>query len=260
VLQLGHLPNPQDDVGPLEQRWRQQQADLAQRAPFPDGTSPIEVTPPAIAPLAHAFENRPDIQTAFGDFVWTVSYVNLSTVLSFQKIVVLEGIDERVAGVRLDDPASLFAFCLPGPGTPVAMTATLDLDQRGVTFSSLNPNLRVGQIDLQGGGRIAFQVALGPSFLQIVEYRNRWFIRDGYHRAYALLRAGQTEVPCILIRARNFAETGAGAPVFFRYEVLYADRPPYVKDFLDDAVSVTAAQRATRKVVRFKAEEFNVEI
>lgn len=124
---------------------------------------------------------------------------------------------------------------------------------------SLNPNLRVSQIVLQGN-HIGFQVVLSPSFLQIVEYRDRWFIRDGYHRTYALLRAGREEVPCILVRARTFPETGANAPAFFSYEILYGERPPHVRDFLDDSVSVQASQRAMRRVVRLKAEEFNVEI
>src|SRR3989442_692484 len=241
AVQLGHLPQPQDNVGPLEQRWREQQNNLAQRAPFLGGASPLVNPPPAIAPLAHAFGNRPDIQAGFGGLDWDVSYVNLSTVLSFQKNVMLEGIDDRLAGVQLDDPASLFAFCLPGPGAPIAIAATLDLDKMGATFSSLNPNLRASQIGQQGD-RIGFQVVLGPSYFQIVEYRDRWFIRDGYHRAYALLRAGQEEVPGIHIPARNFTETGAEAPGFFTYEILYGDRPPHVRDFLDDTASVTAQQ------------------
>ena len=259
AFQLGHLPQPEDDIRPMEQRWEEHKANLASRAALTTRESPILPIPTAFEELARNFRNRPDVQTIFTGLDWTPAYANLTKVLSFQKIVVLEGIDERISAVSVNDPASLFAFCLPEPATPTPMSAALDQDQKGMTFSSLNPNLRVSQLALQGN-YVGFQVILSPSFLQVVEYRDRWFIRDGYHRTYALLRAGREEVPCILVRARNFQETGANAPGFFSYEILYGEGPPYVKDFLDNSVSVQASQRAMRKVVRLRAEEFNVEI
>jgi hypothetical protein len=105
-----------------------------------------------------------------------------------------------------------------------------------------------------------FLINHGVSLLQVVEYSGRWFIRDGYHRAYGLLRKGITRIPCIFIRAANFQQTGADQPAFIRYETLFGLRPPFLRDFLLNEVSATVQQRAVRKVVRVAAEEFVVEV
>ena len=100
----------------------------------------------------------------------------------------------------------------------------------------------------------------GAGFVQIAEYNDRWFVRDGYHRTYGLLCRGVYEIPCIFIRARTFQELGAAAPGFLPYEILFGERPPLLTDFLDDSVSVSTNQKAMRKVVRIAAEEFMVEL
>ncbi len=85
-------------------------------------------------------------------------------------------------------------------------------------------------------------------------------IRDGYHRLCGLIALGATVVPCIHIKARTFEETGAARPGFFGYEVLYSDRPPQLRDFLDDRQSLEVTTAAVRKVVRIRAEEFVVPV
>ncbi len=107
---------------------------------------------------------------------------------------------------------------------------------------------------------IGFTMNFGSPFVQIAEYNGRWFVRDGYHRCFGLLRRGVTRVPCVFVRPRSFPELGAAAPSFFPYEVLFGERPPFLRDFLDDSVAVTARQAAQRKVVRIRAEEFIVAI
>jgi hypothetical protein len=203
---------------------------------------------------------------------WSLSNVDLRGVLSFQKKVILEGVDQRVAAVRVDDLRSLFELCLPAPDQPRPMSASVDQDLKGVALSSLNPNLRAigyhaqdAQVSpapgqpAQRAKLVGFVISFGAPFLQVVEYRDRWFIRDGYHRAYALLRAGILQVPCVLVRARSFAETGAEAQAFFRHEILYGDRPPFLPDFLDNSVSTSATEPVTRKVIRLRADEFFTE-
>jgi len=113
-----------------------------------------------------------------------------------------------------------------------------DPDAKGITLSSLNPNLRVighvvqkTEVNQGAGGvmsatALGFLVKLGASFVQAVEYNGRWFVRDGYHRCYGLLANGITRIPCMLIHAVNFAQTGAEQPGFFSYEILFGDRPP----------------------------------
>jgi hypothetical protein len=204
---------------------------------------------------------------------WMLGMADLREVLSFQKLVVQEQAMERANSVNIEDPVSLFSFCLPETTSATMLTGSIDQDQKGLTFSSLNPNLRVGNflvtdVELSAAPGApsrkekfaGFAINFGARFVQIAEYNERWFVRDGYHRTYGLLCRGVYKIPCIFIRARTFQELGAAAPGFLPYEILFGERPPMLTDFLDDAVCVSANQKATRKVIRVTAEEFVVEV
>ncbi len=95
------------------------------------------------------------------------------------------------------------------------------------------------------------------SYLQIVQYRGRSFVRDGYHRAAGLLRRGVFVAPCIFINAQSFDQVGT-PPGSFTYETLFGDRPPTLSDFWDDKVARSIQQVSVRKVVRVRGEEFVV--
>jgi len=204
---------------------------------------------------------------------WTLGMADLREVLGFQKMIVQEQAVERANAVDLENPQSLFSFCLPEANSLTTLTGSIDQDQKGITFSSLNPNLRVGnflaadvEIAAVPGAPcrkdkvIGFNINFGGRFVQIAEYNGRWFVRDGYHRAYGLLCRGVYNIPCIFVRARSFQELGAATPGFLPYETLFGERPPLLIDFLDDAVSASTNQKAIRKVVRITAEEFVVEV
>jgi hypothetical protein len=142
---------------------------------------------------------------------------------------------------------------------------------RSLTVTSLNPNLRVvrpvifepkhgepSSAGLDARKTLGFTVGADPSFVQIAEYKSRLFLRDGYHRCYALLSGGVTRIPCIFIKVQDLREIGAGNPGTFSPDVLSSDRPPFVRDFLNDQVAVTVDDDALIKVVRIVAEEFTV--
>ncbi len=95
----------------------------------------------------------------------------------------------------------------------------------------------------------------GSPFFEVAGFRGRWFLRDGYHRAYHLLQAGVDCVPAVVIYARSMEELGATAPWFFNEEQLFSDRPPQVTDFLDDTMILHYERTALRKVIRIRIEE-----
>jgi hypothetical protein len=49
-----------------------------------------------------------------------------------------------------------------------------------------------------------FFVSMGASYIQVARYQGRSFLRDGYHRAVGLLRAGVSQVPAVVIDAPTF--------------------------------------------------------
>jgi hypothetical protein len=211
---------------------------------------------------------RPEVRQTFAPHEWSVVAIDLSLpIVSYQTLIHSDDAVQRVSGIDIEDPDALFEACLP-QAEKVEIPGGFDPTQNAFTLSSLNPNLRIASFELveaptQEGltKRIAgFTFSLGSSHIQITEYRGRWMIRDGYHRLYGLMARGARIVPCVLIKARNFEETGAGRPGFFGFEILYSDRPPLLADFLNEDYSVDVTTPAVRKVIRVRAEEFVVPV
>jgi hypothetical protein len=100
---------------------------------------------------------------------------------------------------------------------------------------------------------------MGASYVQVARYQGRPFLRDGYHRAAGLLRAGVTRIPAVVIDAPSYQFVAPSAPSLFDHEVAFSDRAPKLPDFWDESVSADVLQPAVRKVVRMRADEFVVQ-
>jgi len=211
---------------------------------------------------------RADLQNAFRGADWRLAAVDLSKVLAFQKTVRLPGLDERILEAK-EDPKALLELCLPSEEPEVPLVWAPDADGKGYTLSSFNPNFRVYEVmpgtatvpSMPGSepiNRNAIFVTYGapPSYLQVASYRGRFFLRDGYHRAVALLRAGVNEVPCVLVKATNLSQVFTAAGNFLTEDVMMGERPPFVKDFVDDNVSADGDMIEIRRVIRIRGDEF----
>jgi hypothetical protein len=278
---LGYLP--EDDAvsllasgGPAEERlatkpeeiW-QVLANRVQTRPIYAPSDPILDPPDEIRPILAKFAEQPDVRVAMQAHDWSVGFADLSkSVLSYQRVVVTEGLEHQLRTVDRNQLSSVADVCLPEPRT-IRYSGTFDKAQNAFTSASLNPNLRVAGfavvnqpvpgLDLPQQ-LFGFQLSFGTRFVQLVEYQGRWMVRDGYHRIQGLLSMGITQIPCVLVRAKSFEETGAGRPGFFGYEVLFGDRPPDVTDFQSPHFSVDVQIQAVMRVVRIRAEEFVVPI
>jgi hypothetical protein len=189
-------------------------------------------------------------------------------VLSFQKTIQVDDIEQ--AKEPNGSPAALLEYCLPASQPAPPQGVMSDLDGKGVTVSALNPNLRFAGASVSGAmvsqapnappvpmQALSFFVSMGASYLQVIRYENRCFLRDGYHRSTRLLRHGIHQAPCIFIEADKFEEFGL-PPGSLTHETMYGPRPPSLPDFWDDSVSAGGRQLAVRKVVRVRVEEFFV--
>jgi hypothetical protein len=267
-LLLGRSPAPGEDVSQVEGTYEQLSSAVAGRGAFSASESPVES-----AKYWHleSLAESPLLRTTFASLDWSLRAVDLSRVIAYQKAIKVDGLDERVAPISADR-SKLVEFCLPNE-QPIAPQSVLgDIDQKGFTISSLNPNLRIAGTQVQQAQvapelglqpmsmlAITFLVSMGTSYLQVANYHGRDFLRDGYHRAAGLLRAGIAEVPCVYIKARNFDEIGANPATMLSYEVLFGERPPLLGDFWDDSVSAEIDQPTARKAVRVRGEEFNIQ-
>lgn len=261
---LGRNPSPTDELPALLETIRTCRAMLGRRATYVAEDPLVEDSFPGLEEAAA----RSEVHASFANLKWRPAVIDLAKVLTFQKLVHVDGLDERLDGTL--DQRRLLELCIPSQLPPPPLAAFTDSDGKGFTISSQNPNLRIAggqmadanvalapglpQVKMQA---VTLLVFMGTSYLQVVRYHDRCFIRDGYHRAAGLIRKGITKVPCIFIEAESFEQIAA-PPGSFTYEVLYGDRPPRLTDYWEDSVARSVRQAAIRKVVRIRGEEFVV--
>lgn len=263
---LGRTPTPLDDLSGIRERIASSRAAVGARPP----TSISDPVVPGDRTILDQVAVRPEVRANFPDAPWRVEWVDLTKVLSIQKAITTDGLDLRVAAAQ-DSASALIELCLPTEQPMPPLGAFRDHDGHGFTITSLNPNLRVAgaqvaeaqvalgpELPARRMQALTFLVNLGSSYVQVAHYRGRYFLRDGYHRAAGLLRAGVTHVPAIVLEAPSF-EWVTPLPGLFSHEVAFGDRAPLLTDFWDDTVAADAFQPAARKVVRVRAEEFLVQ-
>jgi len=188
---------------------------------------------------------------------WRVALVDLRRVCAFQPTVFSDSASERSSGVDVEDLGQLARVTLPTQWN-LEQQAQFDETRHQWMLVSRNPNLRVighfGGV-LQDGQPPAFGffVTIQPSFLQVAEYRGRYFLRDGYHRATGLLAIGATRVPAFV---RSFTSVQQMVPQgMLPHEAFLGDRPPRIADYADDAVAATVQLPASQKMIVVQALE-----
>ena len=205
------------------------------------------------------FMQRSDLQAEYAGLDWTLSVVDLRRLLAFQRRLVFGAERHTSPTPQEDDWPQLISLTL---GLQRGMehhfvrnwSATGDLD---ISLHSNNPDLQLRlSPDAGQGGHSPLSLYGGSPFFEVAELRGRWFLRDGYHRAYRLLQAGVHRIPAVVIYTRTIEELGATEPWFFSEEQLFSDRPPRVMDFLDENLVLRYERTALRKVIRIRVEEF----
>ncbi len=195
--------------------------------------------------------SRPDLLEEMDGLKWSPGVVDLGRLLAFQRRLSF-GIGPGLRIPAQADWSGLLTLAFAA-ASPVVCTMRHDPQARLVTIRSENPNVHL-RVTRDPSSPIA--VHGGSPFLEVAEYRGRWFLRDGYHRAARLLEAGVLRVPAVIVRARSLAELGAVGSQFFGEEVLFGERPPRVSDFLDPALTVDYERPATVTTLRVRMEEF----
>jgi hypothetical protein len=158
------------------------------------------------------------------------------------------------------DIEGLLKFCLPLrdeiPKSPVL--GSFNSNSNTFTLTSENLDLRIlgsvqGEEPTTGRNFFGFAYGKGLPQMSVVEYQGIWMIKNGYHRAYALLERGHNSFPCLVLRTDNYSATGAALPGFFNIDVVRSDRSPLLKDFSSPA-AVEYRRRLLRVIVSIHAE------
>jgi hypothetical protein len=224
---------------------------IAQRAPCQLGNVLLKEETAAIQDILASHASRLDLQAEMMGLNWSLGVIDLRLLIAFQRRI----------GVGFSRPPSpmpgacdwsgLTAVSFPAPRLSNYDVAR-ELDTNTLIFRSSDPNLR---FRLSDDPSSPLHVYGGSPFFEVAQYRERWFLRDGYHRAYQLLRANIFKMPAVIVYARAIEELGATRPWFFSEEALFSATPPRVIDFLDDALVLEYNRPLLIKTLRVTVEE-----
>ena len=194
---------------------------------------------------------RSDLHEEMAGLEWSLGIVDLRSLLAFQRRISFNPNLPAIPLPAQQDWTALVALSC-GPAKPVSYAIGRCADSNAIILRSDDPNLHLRVTNDQA---MPFTVHAGSPFFEVALYRDRWFLRDGYHRAYALLKAGIFKLPAVIVQARTRAELGAVQPWFFSEETLFSFSPPHVIDFLNDALTLDYDRPSLVKTVRIMMEE-----
>jgi hypothetical protein len=199
----------------------------------------------------------PTLRAEMGGLDWSLGVVDLRRLLAFQRRLVLDPKAPPVDIPAQDDWLGLRTLAFEGRRSLSHCVHVSDRDGEGyaIQVRSTNPDLRISLAESVSGETLPLILTGGSPFFEVAEFRGRWFLRDGYHRAYQMLRAGLTKGFAAIVHARTLEELGAVEPFFFGEETLFATRPPRVIDFLKDDLVLTYMRPRMRKTISVRISE-----
>ena len=194
--------------------------------------------------------SRFDLLAEMDGLDWSLAVVDLRKLLAFQRRLSFPA-DMTQAQPVSNGWASLIDLSFAQP-RPAVYESVLDAAGNTLQLHSDDPNMH---LRITANLTTPLAVHSGGPFFEVALYNGRWFLRDGYHRAYALLKAGIERVPSVIVYARSLSELGADQHWFFPESVLFSSRPPRVTDFLNQNLTVEYDRPRTRKTIRITIEE-----
>jgi hypothetical protein len=99
-----------------------------------------------------------------------------------------------------------------------------------------------------------------PSFLLVVRSQGRYLLRDGYHRAYGLLRRGIAVVPAFVREFAPHENPGLDNPNLLSSAVYFGERPPLLPDYADDTVAAATQLPASENLIVITSVETNMNL
>lgn len=238
------------DPGALVDEWRaandiyhdlsSAEAGLAERI----GCRPL---PKSLHPLEQKVREHPWFRRSFSELPISFAMVELDKLICSQ-IHVEHGHYDLGTSAMGRSLRKRFEFCLPlQRDLPPVRVQRLG-DHRWL-FSSPSTDLRERSPMLLRGERldaiatdaplaamVGLPVGFGANFMSAVRSGKRIVLQNGYHRAYALRRAGFSHAPCILeeVTRKDELKVGGDETVNQDPEFYFgAPRPPLLKDFFD---------------------------
>lgn len=210
------------------------------------------------------FESSDYFQDSYGQrppAMWSIKLVPIDCLVAFQHHVITHA--HQTIPTSDDGLVDLIRYCLPcGVKNYLHVDGRTRQDYSSLRAVSRNPNINIDgpHIDTledrpEGNISVRYNIKARPNFVQVAHYQDRFILKNGYHRCYQLLEAGEEYVPAVVLYAQDYADTGAE---WVSQNKILSARPPLVRDFLTDA-AVTLETKGKNKMIRITAEKSDVE-
>jgi hypothetical protein len=237
------------------------QSRIAKLAPLAPAAAPLPIQDAAARAEINQVMSRSDCKATFPDGRWTAELVEIAKL-----IPVSPSLDVAYAeslgspGLDPSNPLSAVRFCF-NPKHSSSFHVSLDHAQKSVNIVGMHPtlevvSLRCSQQAEDGPVLVSFLVAAPPNLVMVLRHHGRLFLCDGFHRAYRLLQAGFSQVPCVVQEVPGLGQIVRHGSSFFQEPVLMAPRPPLFTDFADPELASMVPLRATHKVTRIRPDEY----
>jgi len=232
---------------------------VAARVPGVDQSEVVTALPEELSGYVQRLEQTRD----FADMLregFRPAMADLTKLCALQPYVYTDHTMARVAMLDVGDLAAIAEMTLPMPSVTPPPTIHFDEATQSWVLPATNPNLRIiGPFNAElepSGHAFGFIVGVTTSFLQVSSFNGRYFLRDGYHRAYGLLARGIKQVP-VMLRDCATPEEFCPPPGMLAPEVCLGERPPRLPDYLDNRVSGAVDMAGSRKLVVIHGSERN---
>lgn len=187
--------------------------------------------------------------------------VELAKIHSFQKMLNAEYLDATIKKTpdsqNMDETVK---FCLPTKEEREKIEILSIVNPTSNTASMVTDNLDfriIGNVQGEDGvtGRkfSGYAYGFGLPLMQVIEYKGIYLIKNGHHRAYALLKKGHKFLPCLLLSTDSYQFTGAQLPSFFPIDLITSDKSPLLSDF-ETGASILIPRRRFKVVITIHAE------
>ncbi len=236
---------------------------VAARTPFADDQQTLEEPGGELKSHVAALTSHNDFKP-FESEGWSVKIADLGRVIALQPMVFWDHAQERTSSASADKMSDLANITIPIRSATETLPLQFDPARNTWLISSRNPNLKIagqfnGPVDIGAGQKLTacgFLVTVMPSFVQVVRYRGRLLLRDGYHRSLGLIARGITRVPVLFREFGEFEPLGLGVGMLADAAYL-GQRPPLLADYLSEAVAAEVNLPATQKMIVVQGMEMN---
>jgi hypothetical protein len=193
-----------------------------------------------------------DLGVALAAEGYQAKLVDLTRVRAAQPIVFTDDPGGRLSDVDPSDQVAVAEITLPLPKT-MSLPVQFDEAQKAWIVTSPNPNLKIASVFSQPGGDgtlgLGFVIRVFASLMSVAAFEGKYVLRDGYHRAYWLLRNGVTTAPAIVRDFAGVEEIGLPLQGMLPQEAYLGNRPATLPDYLDDEVAADVIYPTSQKMI-----------